>query len=241
MSIYYFFDLCSYTFVLLILSQLPITKDLFSYFIAEKRTALLIIVFAYQVYIFLSDSYIFIYMLLGRRMIAYKQDIGHFKKKKLDDEREIEERPVVISVVSLLIVKLIKFMKGPIVFNEIIIGNNFIKNARLDMFLVFCNIKEIILKIILYLCCLLMIMHDDSKDICFFSFFLGVHILLSIIYMILSKIRRYMAIDYVFTQNIFKEAYDDEKEGINYIFEYQNRYYKYSNDYSVLFNNNNVL
>ncbi|KOB60190.1 hypothetical protein PFHG_02025 [Plasmodium falciparum HB3] len=115
MPLFHFFNIFSYTFVLITMSQYNPSYDYLNYF--NRR----------------------------RRYITHKYKI-HIKKKKKENDKKNNITNVnyktnnvseSISVISSLIIKLIKYMNSPISLNKIIIGNNFIKNTRLDNFLFF--------------------------------------------------------------------------------------------------------
>ncbi|CRG94373.1 conserved Plasmodium membrane protein, unknown function [Plasmodium gallinaceum] len=236
MSILYFFNLLSYLFTLIIISQYTPTHDISIYFNKNKNIIMILFVFAYLVYLFLGDTYILIYMLLGRKYTTYKYRINIKKKiNKGSINNENEEIPISISVISSLIVKLIKYMKGPLILNKVIIGNNFIKNTRLDNFLYFCHIKEVAFKMILYFSCFFLVFRNNNINFSFvFKIFL-INLSMSILYLILSKINRNIAMDYTFTQVIFLELYKGKE--FNYPLNYENKYEQYSYDHLILFDN----
>ncbi|CRG98680.1 conserved Plasmodium membrane protein, unknown function [Plasmodium relictum] len=235
MSIFYFFNLLSYLFTLIIFSQYKPTYDIFSYFNKSKNIIMTLLVFAYLVYLFLGDAYIFIYMLLGRKYTTYKYSINIKKKNRKSVNNGNEEMLVSISVISSLIVKLIKYMKGPLILNKVIIGNNFIKNTRLDNFLFFCHIKEIATKLILYFSCFFLIFHDNNINYSFVFKIFFINLSLSILYLILSKINRNVVINYIFTKAIFAEL--QEEDDFNYSLNNKKKYKQFSYDHLILFDN----
>lgn len=205
-------------------------------------------------------SYMFIYMLLGGEYITYKYRI---ESNEQNNSKQNEEASVSISVISFMVVKIIKYMKAPILLNSIIIGNNLIKNTRLDNFLFFSHIKEIIIKLIIYFFCFFMFEKNDYINFLFLVALFSINIFISLLYLILSKIYRNAAMKSIIAQSIFS----DINRGI-YIFltwlysfftlssyfisffsssgriketsmghELDNLYTKYSYDHLILFNN----
>ncbi|SCN43053.1 conserved Plasmodium protein, unknown function [Plasmodium ovale] len=244
----YFFNLSSYTFVLIILSQYNPSYNLFGYFNKSKNILIILSAFVYLVYLFLTDTYMFIYMLLGRKYITYKYRTNGKKKDVQGRARQNEEISVSISVISSLIVKLIKYMNGPLVLNKVIIGKNFIKNTRLDNYFFFCHIKEIYIKLIIYFSCCFLLSRDELIDISFILIIFSLNITTSVLYLVLSKVYRNVAIDCTLTQAMFIELSGGiTKEhtypvaGIEGTAECPRNcaaaYTKYSHDYLVLFDN----
>ncbi|ETW38901.1 hypothetical protein PFTANZ_00378 [Plasmodium falciparum Tanzania (2000708)] len=177
-------------------------------------------------------------MLLGRRYITHKYKI-HIKKKKKENDKKNNITNVnyktnnvseSISVISSLIIKLIKYMNSPISLNKIIIGNNFIKNTRLDNFLFFSHIKEITFKLILYFISLLISLRYKYINSLFILTLFFINIILSTLYLIFSY--------YVYILCIF--YFVDHHKGIDLLdFEKKKKkaYQKYSYDYMILFGN----
>ncbi|SBT86459.1 conserved Plasmodium protein, unknown function [Plasmodium malariae] len=239
MSFLYFFNLVSYSFILIIISQYNPSYDIFSYFNRSKNFPIVLCVFVYLVYLFLNDTYMFIYMLLGRKYITYKYRINTKKRKRDLENTNIqrEEVYVSVSVISSLVVKLIKYMKGPLILNKLIIGNNFIKNTRLDNYLFFCHFKEITVKLIIYFSCSFLL---PRYNIIKFSFILQIFIIdifVAILYLILSKVYRNTVMDCVFAQAAFTCLNRGEDNTFDYPDYNKSEYGAYSYDYFVLFDN----
>nr|pir probable integral membrane protein PFB0780c - malaria parasite (Plasmodium falciparum) [Plasmodium falciparum] len=187
-------------------------------------------------------------MLLGRRYITHKYKI-HIKKKKKENDKKNNITNVnyktnnvseSISVISSLIIKLIKYMNSPISLNKIIIGNNFIKNTRLDNFLFFSHIKEITFKLILYFISLLISLRYKYINSLFILTLFFINIILSTLYLIFSKINRNVAMEYILAQAIYAHRNEDHHKGIDLLdFEKKKKkaYQKYSYDYMILFGN----
>ncbi|SOV10452.1 conserved Plasmodium membrane protein, unknown function [Plasmodium gaboni] len=244
MPILHFFNMLSYTFVLIIMSQYNPSYDFLNYFNRSKNIAIVLLVFIYLVYLFLADLYIFIYMLLGRRYITYKYKKNIKKRKDDDNKNNIENInnktnyvSESISVISSLIIKLIIYMNSPLSLNKIIIGNNLIKNTRLDNFLFFSHIKEITVKLILYFICLFISLRYKYINILFILTLFFINIILSTLYLIFSKINRNVAMEYIFAQAIYANRSKDHYKGINLLEFEKKEYEKYSYDYMILFDN----
>ncbi|ANQ06369.1 Uncharacterized protein PCOAH_00009560 [Plasmodium coatneyi] len=208
MSLMYFFNLLSFFFVLLIMSKYNPSYDMLDYFNKNKNTLVVLILFGYLAYLFLADTYMFIYMLLGRKYITYRRRVktrppNEATKTAGHTTQTDEEVLTPISVVSSFILKLSKHMKGPIMLNRIIIGKNLIKNTRVDNFLFFCHLKEIAIKLVLYFFSCFLALREDAINISFLMFIFFVNVLLSVLYLILSKVDRDVAMDSIFTQALF--------------------------------------
>ncbi|CAD2085486.1 conserved Plasmodium membrane protein, unknown function [Plasmodium vinckei brucechwatti] len=234
MFILYISNLLSYSFVLFLLSFSPPSYDIFVYFTANKDILLILCVFIYEIHLFLSDSYMFIYMLLGGEYITYKYRI---ESNDQNISKQIEEASVSISVISFMIVKIIKYMKAPILLNTIIIGNNFIKNTRLDNFLFFSHIKEIIIKLIIYFFCFFMFEKNDYINFFFLVALFSINIFISLLYLILSKIYRNIAMKSIIAQSIFSDINRGQIKETSISHQLDNLYTKYSYDHLIMFNN----
>ncbi|SCM00757.1 conserved Plasmodium membrane protein, unknown function [Plasmodium chabaudi adami] len=260
MFILYISNLLSYSFVLFILSFSPPSYDIFVYFTPNKDILLILCVFIYevkikfanhffitrlkyyyyffivllQIHLFLSDSYMFIYMLLGGEYITYKYRI---ESNEQNNSKQNEEASVSISVISFMVVKIIKYMKAPILLNSIIIGNNLIKNTRLDNFLFFSHIKEIIIKLIIYFFCFFMFEKNDYINFLFLVALFSINIFISLLYLILSKIYRNAAMKSIIAQSIFSDINRGRIKETSMSHELDNLYTKYSYDHLILFNN----
>ncbi|ETW57631.1 hypothetical protein PFUGPA_00324 [Plasmodium falciparum Palo Alto/Uganda] len=160
-------------------------------------------------------------MLLGRRYITHKYKIHIKKKKKENNDKKNNITNVnyktnnvseSISVISSLIIKLIKYMNSPISLNKIIIGNNFIKNTRLDNFLFFSHIKEITFKLILYFISLLISLRYKYINSLFILTLFFINIILSTLYLIFSKINRNVAMEYILAQAIYAHRNEGTKK-----------------------------
>ncbi|KEG00534.1 hypothetical protein YYE_04718 [Plasmodium vinckei vinckei] len=227
-------NLLSYSFVLFLLSFSPPSYDIFVYFTANKDILLILFVFIYEIHLFLSDSYMFIYMLLGGEYITYKYRI---ESNDQNNSKQNEEASVSISVISFMVVKIIKYMKAPILLNRIIIGNNFIKNTRLDNFLFFSHTKEIIIKLIIYFFCFFMYEKNDYINFYFLVALFSINIFISLLYLILSKIYRNAAMKSIIAQSIFSNINRGQIKETTMSHELDNLYTKYSYDHLIMFNN----
>eukprot|EP00366_Plasmodium_knowlesi_P000368 XP_002257865.1 hypothetical protein, conserved in Plasmodium species [Plasmodium knowlesi strain H] len=208
MSLMYFFNLLSFFFVLLIMSKYNPSYDMLDYFNKNKNTLVVLLLFGYLAYLFLADTYMFIYMLLGRKYITYRRRIktrraNEPQARTAHNAQTEEEILTPISVVSSFIVKLIKHMKGPIMLNRIIISKNLIKNTRVDNFLFFCHVKEIAVKLVLYFFSCFLSLREDAINISFLLFVFFVNLVFSVMYLILSKVDRDVTMDSIFTQALF--------------------------------------
>ncbi|ETB57210.1 hypothetical protein YYC_05020 [Plasmodium yoelii 17X] len=266
MFILYISNLLSYSFVLFILSFSPPSYNIFVYFTAQKDILLILCVFIYevkikltkylflitvshiffyyffiifmQIHLFLSDSYMFIYMLIGGEYITYKYRTENKQKNNVNnDYKKIEEVSVSISVISFMVVKIIKYMKAPLLLNRIIIGNNFIKNTRLDNFLYFSHIKEIIVKLIIYFFCFFILEKNGYINFFFLVTLFSINIFISLLYLILTKIYRNAAMKSIIVQSIFSDINRDKIKNSNMTPQINRLYANYSYDHLILFNN----
>ncbi|GAW79440.1 hypothetical protein, conserved [Plasmodium gonderi] len=255
MFLLYSFNLLSYFFALIIMTQYNPACDIFDYFNKSKNTLVVLLAFAHLAYLFLEDTYMFIYMLLGRKYITYR--CKSKMEKSNETQRRVEENEelfIPISIVSSFMLKLIKHMKGPIILNRIIIGKNFIKNARLDNFLYICHIKEIIIKLVFYLFCFFLALRSSIINVSFLFIIFLFNFILSLAYLFFSKADRNLAMDTIFTQALFLDltARPREDRWVHWsglskrqhkkltsqnMNEHTCLYEKYSYDHSVLFQN----
>ncbi|WBY55071.1 hypothetical protein Py17XNL_000303712 [Plasmodium yoelii yoelii] len=238
MFILYISNLLSYSFVLFILSFSPPSYNIFVYFTAQKDILLILCVFIYEIHLFLSDSYMFIYMLIGGEYITYKYRTENKQQNNVNnDYKKIEEVSVSISVISFMVVKIIKYMKAPLLLNRIIIGNNFIKNTRLDNFLYFSHIKEIIVKLIIYFFCFFILEKNGYINFFFLVTLFSINIFISLLYLILTKIYRNAAMKSIIVQSIFSDINRDKIKNSNMTPQINRLYANYSYDHLILFNN----
>ncbi|GAB64931.1 hypothetical protein PCYB_041330 [Plasmodium cynomolgi strain B] len=218
MSLMYVFNLLSFFFVLLIMSKYNPSYDMLDYFNKKKNTLVVLFLFGYLAYLFLADTYMFIYMLLGRKYITYRRRIktrrGNEAQGRAGYHTETEEEVLTpISVVSSFTLKLIRHMKGPIMLNRIIISKNLIKNTRVDNFLFFCHVKEIGIKLVLYFFTCFLALREDAINVTFILFVFFVNFFLSLMYLIFSKVDRDLAMDCIFTQALFLDLSRASRDG----------------------------
>ncbi|EUD66743.1 hypothetical protein C922_02728 [Plasmodium inui San Antonio 1] len=259
MSLMYVFNLLSFFFVLLIMSKYNPSYDMLDYFNKNKNTLVVLFLFGYLAYLFLADTYMFIYMLLGRKYMTYRRRV---KTRSRDEAKGTagqnaetdQELLTPISVVSTFLLKLIKHMKGPIMLNRIIISKNLIKNTRVDNFLFFCHVKEIAIKLVLYFFSCFLLLREEAINFCFVLSIFSVNVIFSVMYLIFSKVDRDVAMESIFTQALFlhlsgasegrrevKRAdtskNQQEKGAFHEPTVHPSVYEKYSYDYTVLFEN----
>ncbi|VWU52197.1 conserved membrane protein, unknown function [Hepatocystis sp. ex Piliocolobus tephrosceles] len=205
MSLLHFSDLISFVFILIILSQINSGLVMFIHMSRNKNIMPMLFIFVRMVYLLLSDSYIFINMILGRIYITYNYKTKE-RKDIHSDANSYGNVSVTISIISLLIFKLIKYMNGPLILNKIIIGNNLIKNTRVDNFFYFRHIKTIIQKLIVYFLCFIFCFNIKSINIFFLCILYFINIILSVVYLVISKVYRNVAMDYMLTQSLFVDS-----------------------------------
>ncbi|KNA01366.1 hypothetical protein PVNG_01808 [Plasmodium vivax North Korean] len=276
MCLLYAFNLMSFFLVLLIMSKHNPSYHLLDYFNRNKNTLVVLFLFGYLAYLFLADTYMFIYMLLGRKYVTYRRRVKTHRGGEASGRAahtaqtahtaytaytaytahtaEKEEVLTPISVVSSFTLKLIKHMKGPIMLNRIIISKNLIKNTRVDNFLFFCHLKEIAIKLVLYLFACFLSLREDAINLCFVLFVFMANVLLSAAYLVLSKVDRDVAMDSIFTQALFLDLTratrdgrgarragtsksQQEKDAFHEPTAHTSVYEEYSYEYAVLFEN----
>ncbi|CAG9482402.1 unnamed protein product [Plasmodium vivax] len=276
MCLLYAFNLMSFFLVLLIMSKHNPSYHLLDYFNRNKNTLVVLFLFGYLAYLFLADTYMFIYMLLGRKYVTYRRRVKTHRGGEASGRAahtaqtahtaytaytaytahtaEKEEVLTPISVVSSFTLKLIKHMKGPIMLNRIIISKNLIKNTRVDNFLFFCHLKEIAIKLVLYLFACFLSLREDAINLCFALFVFMANVLLSAAYLVLSKVDRDVAMDSIFTQALFLDLTratrdgrgarragtsksQQEKDAFHEPTAHTSVYEEYSYEYAVLFEN----
>ncbi|KMZ82228.1 hypothetical protein PVIIG_03482 [Plasmodium vivax India VII] len=185
---------------------------------------------------------------------SYTDEESHTDEGSHTDGGKKEEVLTPISVVSSFTLKLIKHMKGPIMLNRIIISKNLIKNTRVDNFLFFCHLKEIAIKLVLYLFACFLSLREDAINLCFVLFVFMANVLLSAAYLVLSKVDRDVAMDSIFTQALFLDLTratrdgrgarragtsksQQEKDAFHEPTAHTSVYEEYSYEYAVLFEN----